>query len=201
MRALVDQFAALAEFPTAQPRPADLNTIVENSLALVAGRRQSIRLVKRLAPGLPLGLAIIPTTGVISGTPGGTGTYNVAVTAVNASGSYPKTAIILALAFSPAGVGHHNAILPDFVPWELTIVSYAFLHANWLHIIGNMAFLWVFGDDVEQALPATPLIRDPAFGVSKRVGPKRKPVVAPDDDARTSLAPQSADQDAGAVAA
>ncbi len=57
MRALVDQFAALAEFPTAQPRPADLNTIVENSLALFAGRLQNIRLVRRLAPGLPLVLA------------------------------------------------------------------------------------------------------------------------------------------------
>ncbi|HWB32825.1 MAG TPA: ATP-binding protein [Acidobacteriaceae bacterium] len=57
MRALVDQFAALAEFPTAQPRPADLNTIVENSLAIFAGRLQSIRLVRRLASGLPLVLA------------------------------------------------------------------------------------------------------------------------------------------------
>jgi two-component system, NtrC family, nitrogen regulation sensor histidine kinase NtrY len=57
MRSLVDQFAALAEFPTAQPRPADLNTIVENSLALFAGRLQNIRLVTRLAPGLPLVLA------------------------------------------------------------------------------------------------------------------------------------------------
>ncbi len=57
MRSLVDQFAALAEFPTAQPLPADLNTIVENSLALFAGRLQSIRLVTRLAPGLPLVLA------------------------------------------------------------------------------------------------------------------------------------------------
>ena len=57
MRSLVDQFAALAEFPTAQPRPADLNTIVENSLALFAGRLHNIRLVTRLAPGLPLVLA------------------------------------------------------------------------------------------------------------------------------------------------
>jgi two-component system nitrogen regulation sensor histidine kinase NtrY len=57
MRALVDQFAALAQFPTAQPRPADLNTIIENSLALFAGRLQSIGLVKRLDPGLPLVLA------------------------------------------------------------------------------------------------------------------------------------------------
>jgi two-component system nitrogen regulation sensor histidine kinase NtrY len=57
MRSLVDQFAALAQFPAAQPRPADLNTIVDNSLALFAGRMQNIRLVKRLAPNLPLILA------------------------------------------------------------------------------------------------------------------------------------------------
>jgi nitrogen fixation/metabolism regulation signal transduction histidine kinase len=57
MRSLVDQFAALAQFPASQPRPADLNTIIDNSLALFAGRLQNIRLVKRLAPNLPLILA------------------------------------------------------------------------------------------------------------------------------------------------
>jgi two-component system nitrogen regulation sensor histidine kinase NtrY len=57
MRGLVDQFASLAQFPTAQPRPADLNTIVENSLALFAGRTQGIRLVRRMAKDLPLVLA------------------------------------------------------------------------------------------------------------------------------------------------
>jgi nitrogen fixation/metabolism regulation signal transduction histidine kinase len=57
MRSLVDQFAALAEFPTARPRPADLNTIVENSLAVFAGRMQSIRLVRRFAEDLPLVMA------------------------------------------------------------------------------------------------------------------------------------------------
>jgi two-component system nitrogen regulation sensor histidine kinase NtrY len=57
MRSLVDQFGALAEFPTARPRPADLNTIVENSLALFAGRMQNIRIVLKLGPDLPLVLA------------------------------------------------------------------------------------------------------------------------------------------------
>lgn len=57
MRGLVDQFASLAQFPTAQPRPADLNTIVENSLALFAGRTQGIRIQRRLAKDLPLVLA------------------------------------------------------------------------------------------------------------------------------------------------
>lgn len=57
MRALVDQFSALAEFPTARPRPADLNTIVENSLAMFAGRLQNIRIVRKMAKGLPLVMA------------------------------------------------------------------------------------------------------------------------------------------------
>jgi two-component system, NtrC family, nitrogen regulation sensor histidine kinase NtrY len=57
MRALVDQFSALAEFPTARPRPADLNTILENSLAMFAGRLQDIRIVRKLAPNLPLVMA------------------------------------------------------------------------------------------------------------------------------------------------
>jgi two-component system nitrogen regulation sensor histidine kinase NtrY len=57
MRSLVDQFAALAEFPTARPRPADLNTIVENSLAMFAGRMQGIRLVRRFSGELPLVMA------------------------------------------------------------------------------------------------------------------------------------------------
>ncbi|GGG77969.1 sensor histidine kinase [Edaphobacter dinghuensis] len=57
MRSLVDQFAALAEFPTARPRPADLNTIVENALALFAGRMQNIAIIKKMPSGLPLVMA------------------------------------------------------------------------------------------------------------------------------------------------
>ncbi len=61
MRGLVDQFSSLAQFPAARPRPADLNTIVENSLALFAGRTEHIRIVRALAPGLPL-LLVDPET-------------------------------------------------------------------------------------------------------------------------------------------
>jgi two-component system, NtrC family, nitrogen regulation sensor histidine kinase NtrY len=57
MRSLVDQFSALAEFPSARPHPADLNTIVDNSLALFAGRLGNIRVRRNLAPNLPLVLA------------------------------------------------------------------------------------------------------------------------------------------------
>src|SRR5258708_14595273 len=34
----------------------------------------------------------------------------------------------------------------------LTLVTYMFVHADAGHIFGNMIFLWVFGDDVEEAL-------------------------------------------------
>jgi hypothetical protein len=57
MRSLVDQFSALAEFPSAQPHPSDLNTIVDNSLALFAGRLGTIRVRRSLASNLPLVLA------------------------------------------------------------------------------------------------------------------------------------------------
>ncbi len=33
-----------------------------------------------------------------------------------------------------------------------TLVSYAFIHGGWLHLIGNMYFLWIFGDNVEDRL-------------------------------------------------
>jgi two-component system, NtrC family, nitrogen regulation sensor histidine kinase NtrY len=54
MRSLVDQFATLAEFPASRLRPADLNAVVENSLALFAGRLGNIRVRRALAPHLPL---------------------------------------------------------------------------------------------------------------------------------------------------
>jgi len=40
---------------------------------------------------------------------------------------------------------------PDKNIW-LSILSSMFLHAGWLHLLGNMLFLWIFGDNVEDAL-------------------------------------------------
>jgi len=38
------------------------------------------------------------------------------------------------------------------VPPELTLVTSMFLHGGWDHLLGNMIYLWVFGDDIEEAL-------------------------------------------------
>ncbi len=57
MRLLVDQFAALAEFPAAQPRSASLNEIAENALLLFHGRLEGIRIDTSFSPTLPPVLA------------------------------------------------------------------------------------------------------------------------------------------------
>lgn len=38
------------------------------------------------------------------------------------------------------------------VPARATLVSYMFLHGSLIHLTGNMLFLWVFGDNVEDAM-------------------------------------------------
>ncbi|NTW04497.1 MAG: rhomboid family intramembrane serine protease [Peptococcaceae bacterium] len=39
-----------------------------------------------------------------------------------------------------------------FQPEIITFVTAMFLHGGWLHLLGNMLFLWVFGDNVEDRL-------------------------------------------------
>jgi membrane associated rhomboid family serine protease len=41
---------------------------------------------------------------------------------------------------------------PSGVEEPSTVVSSMFIHGGWLHLIGNMLFLWVFGDNVEDAM-------------------------------------------------
>lgn len=44
--------------------------------------------------------------------------------------------------------------LQPFVPFPiwLTLFTAMFLHAGWLHLIGNMWYLWIFGDNVEASM-------------------------------------------------
>src|SRR5205807_1503777 len=53
LRTLVDEFSTLARFPTAQPAPANINSIVENTLAMFNGRLENIRVQTFLASDLP----------------------------------------------------------------------------------------------------------------------------------------------------
>ena len=42
--------------------------------------------------------------------------------------------------------------VPGALPPVLTLVTYMFLHGGFGHLFGNMIFLWVFGDNLEQTL-------------------------------------------------
>jgi membrane associated rhomboid family serine protease len=44
--------------------------------------------------------------------------------------------------------------VPPTSPWGLpsTMLTSMFMHGGWSHIIGNMAYLWVFGDNIEHTL-------------------------------------------------
>jgi membrane associated rhomboid family serine protease len=38
------------------------------------------------------------------------------------------------------------------LPWYEGVFTSMFMHASWEHILGNMLFLWIFGNNVEDAL-------------------------------------------------
>ena len=40
----------------------------------------------------------------------------------------------------------------SFVGPGLTVVTSMFLHGGWLHLVGNMWYLWIFGDNIEDRL-------------------------------------------------
>jgi membrane associated rhomboid family serine protease len=44
------------------------------------------------------------------------------------------------------------ASLVPHLPWYESAFSSMFMHGSWLHIGGNMLFLWIFGNNVEDAL-------------------------------------------------
>lgn len=49
-------------------------------------------------------------------------------------------------------VESYGLVPSEFFQRPQTLVTHMFLHGGWLHIIGNMWFLWVFGDNVEDRL-------------------------------------------------
>ena len=77
---------------------------------------------------------------------------NIAVFAfLSATSDKVATEILLNFAMFPVAVSG-EAVTGGFFPPSLTLVSYMFLHGGWLHVLLNMLFLFVFGDNIEDAL-------------------------------------------------
>src|SRR3990170_8526647 len=64
-------------------------------------------------------------------------------------GEYERE-FILRLGAVPYKFTHFQDIEPTaLIPYPLTIFSSMFMHGSLAHIFGNMLFLWVFGNNVE----------------------------------------------------
>ena len=54
----------------------------------------------------------------------------------------------------PLFLSGHVSFRAAFLP----LVTSMFLHSGWLHILGNMLFLWIFGDNVEDSFGHLPYL-------------------------------------------
>jgi membrane associated rhomboid family serine protease len=56
-------------------------------------------------------------------------------------------------AFYPCAIsGPCEGAARSHVPWPEGTITGMFLHASWLHILGNMLFLFIFGNNVEDVM-------------------------------------------------
>ncbi len=65
-----------------------------------------------------------------------------------------EQAVIYALGVIPAVLINDVQLPPQIElvsPW-VTIFTSMFLHGGWMHLIGNMLYLWIFGDNVEDSM-------------------------------------------------
>jgi membrane associated rhomboid family serine protease len=65
-----------------------------------------------------------------------------------------RQAVIYALGVIPAVLFGQADLAPElaWVPEAATPVTSMFLHGGWMHLLGNMWFLWLFGDNVEDSM-------------------------------------------------
>jgi membrane associated rhomboid family serine protease len=62
--------------------------------------------------------------------------------------------LVYGLGLIPATLVGDFRLHPELhlAPPPATLVTYMFLHGGLLHLAGNMLFLWVFGDNIEDAM-------------------------------------------------
>jgi membrane associated rhomboid family serine protease len=68
-------------------------------------------------------------------------------------GSGPEASIFHHYSLIPARVtGRAVAAHLSFIERLIPFITHMFLHGGWLHVLGNMWSLWIFGDNVEDRL-------------------------------------------------
>ena len=81
---------------------------------------------------------------------------NIAVWLVTGLAASPEFSgrASMGLGYIPALIFDGRVLDPSLyvIPEDWTYLTYAFLHGDFWHLAGNMLFLWVFGDNVEDAM-------------------------------------------------
>ena len=80
---------------------------------------------------------------------------NVVVFFLTASGGQDLAeAAVIGFGYIPSTIFNIAERPPElaYVPDGATYITYSFLHGDFWHLVGNMLFLWTFGDNVEDAL-------------------------------------------------
>jgi membrane associated rhomboid family serine protease len=65
-------------------------------------------------------------------------------------------ASVMELAYHPCEVVDECEVEGE--DWHVTALTSMFMHGDWLHIGGNMLFLWIFGNNVEDAMGHVPFL-------------------------------------------
>lgn len=67
---------------------------------------------------------------------------------------------VLAFGAIPAVVLGDKMLPPDYavIPAWSTVFTSMFMHGGWMHLIGNMLYLWIFGNNVEDSMGHTKFI-------------------------------------------
>jgi membrane associated rhomboid family serine protease len=69
-------------------------------------------------------------------------------------GTYGSRTLVYSYGLIPSVLFGIRTLPPELVavPPALTVLTSMFLHGGWMHVLGNMWFLWIFGDNVEDIL-------------------------------------------------
>ena len=67
---------------------------------------------------------------------------------------YTKEMIFLSFGMIPALIfgSSELSVSLNVIPPIFTIITSMFLHGGWMHLIGNMTYLYIFGDNIEETL-------------------------------------------------
>jgi membrane associated rhomboid family serine protease len=72
----------------------------------------------------------------------------------HAAQTFVNTYAVIPSRIQSALAGHHYSLAAALLP----LFTCMFLHGGWLHIIGNMWFLWIFGANVEDRMGPIPYL-------------------------------------------